>query len=143
MSESTERIVIGGIRRAGLRELYQEYGIEAVVRVTDRWPREGYPDGVTIHSHPMDDGSRNRYEAFVRGAARVLHLLRETNETLLVHCTMGASRSVGVAAAALAVHAGGTVDEWVDRLATHDRRPTEQVLTHARQFVEAVSAKGH
>jgi atypical dual specificity phosphatase len=140
MPDSNERLVIGGIRRAGSRELYRTHGIDTVVRVTERCPHDGYPDGVTVHAHPMNDGTRNRYGDFVRGAARVLHLLRETDETFLVHCTMGASRSVGVAAAALAVHDGGTVDEWVERLANHDRRPAEPVLDNARRFVRAVSA---
>jgi atypical dual specificity phosphatase len=141
MTDSIERLIIGGIRRAGSRELYRTHGIDIVVRVTDRCPHDGYPDGVTVHAHPMDDGARNRYEDFVQGSARVLHLLRETDETFLVHCTMGASRSVGVAAAALAVHDEGAVDGWVERLANHDRRPAETVLDHARQFVEAVSAE--
>jgi atypical dual specificity phosphatase len=143
MPKPTERLVIGGIRRAGSRELYRTHGIDTVVRVTDRCPHSGYPDSVTVHTHPMDDGSRNRYEDFVRGAARVLHLLRATDETFLVHCTMGASRSIGVAAAALAVHDGGTVGEWAERLANHDRRPTEPVLDNARRFVRAISTGMH
>jgi len=89
------------------------------------------------------DGVRRRRSRGERSDPRaagdaVLGLLRGDDEPFLVHCTMSASRSVGVAVTALAVYAGGTVDQWVTKLANHGRQPTEPVLEHARQFVAAV-----
>lgn len=124
------RILVGGILVAGTERIYSDREIETVVRVTARQPHTGYPDGVTVYAHPMNDRPRNRYDEFVEGAARVLDLLRGDDGPSLVHCAMCVLRSVGVAAAALAVHEGGPVDQWVTRLANHDRQPTSYSNTH-------------
>ncbi|WP_135829162.1 dual specificity protein phosphatase family protein [Halorussus halobius] len=57
----------------------------------------------------MMDGPRNDSEAFRRAVEAVVAALGD-DETVLVHCSRGSSRSPAVAAAALAVRRGCSVE---------------------------------
>jgi protein-tyrosine phosphatase len=62
----------------------------------------------------------------------------ERGETTLVHCSAGASRSVSVAAAALAVHDGVDVREAFARVAAarDEADPHPALVRRAVAFVE-------
>jgi protein-tyrosine phosphatase len=85
----------------------------------------------------MVDGPRNDSEAFAAAARAVVAAL-ERGETTLVHCSAGASRSVSVAAAALAVHDGVDVREAFARVgaARDEADPHPALVRRAAAFVE-------
>ena len=113
----TDRLSISGSAAAGDHRQYRERGIDAVVQLTHSEPEGGYPGGVAVHQHAMIDGPRNDADTHQRAVARTVALVREEKH-VLVHCSAGASRSVAVAGAALAVLDGEPVGEAVERVAS-------------------------
>lgn len=90
----------------------------------------------------MSDGPHNAYggdssyETFAEAAETVLDAMR-AGETVLVHCHAGQSRSVSVAAAALAVLTNRSIEAgfnsvWEGRGRTH---PDDLLYDHAERFV--------
>ena len=101
MHRVAENLHVGGLDAAGDGAALRAAGIETVVSLTHDPPTGGYPDGVRVVREPMVDGPRNDATAF----ERVVDATRGTlaaGERTLVHCSAGSSRSVTVAAAALA-----------------------------------------
>lgn len=81
-------------------------------------------------------GGDSSYELFYEAAKCVLDAMRR-GETVLVHCHMGQSRSVSVAAAALSVLTDTSIEAgynsvWEFRGDTH---PEQLLQDHAEKFV--------
>lgn len=129
-------LYVGSLADAGDATALREAGIETVVRLTHEAPPDA-PTGPTVHAHPMLDGPRNDAEAFAAAARTVVAAL-ERGETTLVHCSAGASRSVSVAAAALAVHEGLDVREAFARVgaAREEADPHPALVRRAAAFVD-------
>jgi atypical dual specificity phosphatase len=102
MDQVATDLFVGGIEEAGEATALDRHGVTAVVGLTHESPPGGYPDGPSVTTVPMVDGPRNDADAFARGVAAVREALA-MGETVVVHCSAGASRSVAVAATALAL----------------------------------------
>lgn len=102
MDEVASGLFIGTLADAGDAERLRERGIDVVVSLTHGAPDGGFPSGTTVRSHPMTDGPQNERAAFEAAVSAVRAGL-DADETLLVHCQSGASRSPTVAATALAL----------------------------------------
>jgi protein-tyrosine phosphatase len=126
---------VGSLADASDTAALREASIDTVVRLTHDGPEDA--DGPAVHAHPMLDGPRNDAEAF-DAAVRELLAALERGERTLVHCSAGASRSVSVAAAALAVREGGDVREAFARVgaAREEADPHSALVRRAAAFVE-------
>jgi len=120
MDEVADGLFVGTAEDAGAGALLCEQGVETIVSVTHSGPDGGFPAGVTVERVPMMDGPRNEQQRFDRAVTHVLSCL-EAGTCVLVHCSAGASRSPAVAATALALHDGVTLDEAFEQVA--NRRP--------------------
>ncbi|OSP08266.1 hypothetical protein B9H04_06800 [Halorubrum ezzemoulense DSM 17463] len=117
MDEVAEGLFVGTVDDAGATERLYERGITTIVSVIRGAPAGGYPADVTVVTVPMLDGPQNDLERFEQAVSHVLSVL-QTDESLLVHCSAGASRSPAVAATALALADDIGLEAAVDQLVT-------------------------
>lgn len=138
MDRITDSLYIADIEQAGRHRNYRKHGIDAVVRLTHAPPERGYPDTITPYERPMMDGPRNDPEKLQQAVADTVSLL-ENDESVVVHCSAGASRSAAVIAAALATYQGHTLQEAISRV--KDVREIEihpAVVANAEKALEEV-----
>lgn len=102
MDRVAESLFVGTLADASDGALLAENGVETVVSLTHAAPDGGFPDSVSVVKHELLDGPRNDRERFEDAVAAVRSRI-ESDETVLVHCSRGASRSPSVAAAATAL----------------------------------------
>ena len=76
-------------------------GVDTVVSLLHEPPSAGYPEGVAVIDHPLVDGPRCDAADFAN-AVEAVRAARRRDETVLAHCSAGTSRSVAVAATAIA-----------------------------------------
>jgi protein-tyrosine phosphatase len=136
MDRVTPNLYVGSLADAGDVATLHDAGVETVIRLTHEIPSDA-PTDPRVHARPMVDGPRNDAERFA-AAARATVAALERGETTLVHCSAGASRSVSVAAAALAVHDGTDVREAFARVgaARDEADPHPALVRRAAAFVE-------
>jgi atypical dual specificity phosphatase len=115
-----ENLYVGGSGAVADHRALGEADIATVVGLTHDPPTGDYPDGVRVVREPMMDGPRNDADAFERAVDATLDALAAGRPTL-VHCSAGSSRSVAVAATALAC----ATDRGLERAlgTVLDRRP--------------------
>jgi protein-tyrosine phosphatase len=113
------------IRRIGDRELYLGNGLAAddahhdrefqyVLSATD----DEQP--LTTHHHPLDDGPNNDWAPFAAAVDTARRLYRR-EESVLIHCNAGISRSSTLVATTLAAEEHQRFDDALD--VVHDARP--------------------
>ena len=136
MHAITSQLHVGDRVDARDVESLLDAGVTAVLRLTHGTP-PAYPDSVTVVACPLVDGPRNDLSDF-RDAVGQLTTLLGADETVLVHCSAGSSRSVAVAAAALARSDGTDVETALGRLRSghSDADPHPALVAHARRVVE-------
>lgn len=100
MNEIRDGVYLGNIRDA----MEYEEDVEIVFSVTDYEPPQA-----DIHIG-LIDGRENKQTQMDEAIEKAVELL-ESSRTILVHCNAGASRSVTVLAAALAVHEGAYLED--------------------------------
>jgi protein-tyrosine phosphatase len=122
MTPITDQLFIGDIEQAGDRQRYKEHGIDRVIQLTYSAPDNGYPDSVDVHTYSMMDGPRNDEET-MRDAVETTASFLQKGDTVLVHCSAGASRSVAVAAASLATVNDTGLDEELQLI--RDKKPIQ------------------
>lgn len=105
MNEVAAGLFVGSVDDAGATERLHERGITTIVSVIRGGPAGGYPGDVSVETVPMVDGPQNDRDQFDRAVTHVLSE-RATGESVLVHCSAGASRSPAVAATVLALSDG-------------------------------------
>ena len=103
MDEVFPNLYVGTLNDAGDRSLLQDHSVERVVSLTYGDPETGFPDSVSVFHCAMMDGPRNDIEVFREAVEYAVSGL-ESGETVLVHCSRGASRSVCVAGTAAAIY---------------------------------------
>ena len=108
MDKVAPNLFVGTLTDAGDTTLLQEHGVDSIVSLTHGDPESGFP--VPVSKCTMMDGPRNEQETFRTAVAEVLAGLKR-GETILVHCSRGASRSPSVAAAAIALHEGTKIED--------------------------------
>lgn len=103
MDEVYPGLYVGTVADAGDEQLLEAHTVDKVVSLTHGNPESGFPAAVSVVEVGMKDGPRNEKEQFESAVEETLAGLR-SDETVLVHCSRGASRSPSVAATAVAVH---------------------------------------
>jgi len=112
----TESLFVGTLADASDEGLLAENGVETVVSLTHADPDAGFPDEVSVIKHHMLDGPQNDRDRF-EGAVEAVRARIESGETVLVHCSRGASRSPSVAAAATALARNIGIETAFERVA--------------------------
>ena len=102
MQEVTAGLFVADIEQAGDHARYDAHAITDVLKLTHEPPETGYPRSVTIHEFAMMDGPRNDQVILQRAVATAVDQLAAGGR-VVIHCSAGASRSVAVAAATIAV----------------------------------------
>lgn len=102
MDEVSPGLFVGALSDAGDEPLLQEHGVDRVVSLTHEDPENGFPDSVSVSKFEMMDGPQNDLEVLKEAVQDVVSAL-DSGESVLVHCSRGASRSVCVAATAVAI----------------------------------------
>jgi len=115
MDRVASDLYVGTVEDAGDSELLDEAGVSSVVSLTFSGPDQGYAGGVDVFEKSMMDGPRCERESFESAVEVTVDLLGE-GETVLVHCSRGASRSPSVAAVSLALRDGVGVDDAFNRV---------------------------
>lgn len=115
MDRVDESVFVGTLEDAGDESRLRRHGVDTVVSLTYGAPEAGFPDSVSVLEAAMMDGPRNQKATFESAVEQVLASLR-SDESVLVHCSRGASRSPSVAAAAIAVHRGIDIEEAFEQV---------------------------
>lgn len=128
---------ITGARTHGMDEF------DAVVTVCQDSIDDHIPDDVTYHFFEMADGpacaygGRSDYDFFEYAARTILYHL-DADDTILVHCHHGVSRSASVSIASLASYEDVGYHEMYGRV--KDNRPQigpdDLLVGHAKRFIE-------
>jgi protein-tyrosine phosphatase len=139
MDEVAGGLYVGSIDDAGDRSLLEEHRISVVLSLTYAEPETGTPSDVTVVRLPMMDGPQNDHRTFRRAVNEVLTRW-EAGARVLVHCSAGASRSPAVAATAISLSTGQSLEaafrQLKERRAAVD--PHEALLRQA----DSVSSRG-
>ncbi len=120
MDQVSSGLFVGTLADAADEELLTENGIDRIVSLTYGDPEAGYPKSISISQCPMMDGPRNDEETFQEAVEAVLSGF-DQDETVLIHCSRGASRSPAVAATAVAIYEQIEIAESFERIG--NRRP--------------------
>lgn len=112
----------------------ESLGIDHVIGMCSHNMAEHVP----LYDHfPINDGLHD-YDIFEQAVDKSMELL-EQGETLLVHCHVGRSRSVGVCICALVLHYGMTRDDAYD-LIDETRRSgpgiNEEIIKSVNRYLE-------
>jgi protein-tyrosine phosphatase len=134
MDRITESLYVGDLQDAGNPEGLREAPLTAVLKLSHSAPAEPYPEDLPVREVPLIDGPQNNYEEFDTAVNQLLDLLAD-DHVVFVHCAAGASRSVSVAAAALALRRETAVENAVELI--RERRPIANPHSHLREQAEA------
>jgi protein-tyrosine phosphatase len=137
MEQVSESLYISGIDAAGESEKLINNGITTVVKLTHAEPDGSYPDSIMVAEHPLIDGPQCEFESF-RDAVDELVRLLAAEETILVHCSAGSSRSGAVVAAAVARSEDIDVTTALTEIQQQktDVDPHSALLRHAQEMQE-------
>lgn len=138
-SEITEQLYVTDIRDA---RTCDKDDFDAVVTVCQDSIEANVPDDIDYHYYCMADGEEtglvpgdSSYDMFEDAARIVLAHLR-FDDTVLLHCHAGQSRSVSVGMAAIMVADGFTFEEAWTRMANRrpEVHPDRTLKQYARRF---------
>lgn len=135
MDRITDALYVGDLQDAGNPDRLRESSPTAVLKLSHSDPADPYPEDLSVREVPLIDGPQNDYEDFVAAVDTLLDLLMD-DYVVFVHCAAGASRSVSVAAAALALRRETSVETAVELI--RERRPIANPHPHLREQAEAV-----
>ena len=137
MTPLSSELYVGDALDAARGDALVAAGIEGVVRLTHSPPDEPYPETLRGDVVELIHGPQNDPDA-TREAVATLHDRLAAGQTTLVHCSAGASRSVCVAAGALALRRGDSFAEALEDVRdTHaPSQPHPSLVDHAERAVE-------
>ena len=118
MDRVTESLFVGTIEDAGTGPLLENHGIETVVSLTHSPPDTGFPGSVSVKQVPLIDGPQNDQAQFETAVDTLVSAL-ESGETVLVHCSRGASRSPSIAATALGITQDIGIKQAFEQIVEH------------------------
>lgn len=136
MDRVAESLFVGTIEDAGAEALLRTNGITRIISLTHASPDTGFPKFASVTRIPIIDGPRNDRERFGTAVEAVCSAL-ESGDSVLVHCSRGASRSPSVAAAAHAIVRGSSIEQAFTQVAKH-RDACDPHDTLVRQAVAVV-----
>jgi hypothetical protein len=111
-----------------------ELGIAAVVCVAPELLPQQWPRDLTFVRTPLSDDGENAQDTLRRAVEIVSGLIADSVPTLIV-CSMGHSRSIAVAAAAIAACEGAEPDEVLRRITTGQPADVSPALWNALKRV--------
>jgi hypothetical protein len=128
-------VFVGTIEDADRGAFLENHGIETVVSLTHSPPDTGFPETVSVRQVPLTDGPQNDRSQFETAVDTLVSAL-ESGETVLVHCSRGASRSPSVAATALVIVQDTSIEQVFEQAADH-RKACDPHEALVRQAVAA------
>lgn len=140
MRQAHDQLYIGDIADARNKSLK---GFDVVVTVCQESVEDNISSYTEYHWFNMSDGPHcgyggdHSYETFEKAADAVLSALRD-DRMVFIHCHAGVSRSVSVAAAALAVYEGTSWDSAFARCRAGfgpQNRPDPLLVEHATRYI--------
>jgi len=144
--EGAGNLYVAGIQEAAERPTDD---LDQVITVFQDCIKDTVPDAVTYSWYKMSDGPHNpyggdcSYETFA-AAANELWSALAADKSVLIHCHEGESRSVSVAAAALARLLNLRREQAVElvrRYRVTDHYPDQRLIEHADEYIDATSDK--
>jgi len=144
--EGAGNLYVAGIQEAAERPTDD---LDQVMTVCQDCIEETVPDDVTYSWYKMSDGPHNpyggdcSYETFA-AAANELWSALAADTSVLIHCHKGQSRSVSVAAAALARLLNLRREQAVElvrRYRVTDHYPDQLLIEHADEYIDETSDK--
>jgi protein-tyrosine phosphatase len=143
MDRIGEKLYVGSIRDAASHERQRNNDIDAVVRLSFESPDNGYAWGVEEYNFPMMDGPRNDRAKLEQAVEKTVSLI-ETDHTVLVHCSAGESRSVGVSVASLALLEDWTFEKALEEVSeSRTAKIHPAVREHSAQTVRELRRDRH
>jgi len=119
MDQVADSLYVGDIKDAESRKRLEDKGIETVLNLsTQTSSPEFRRQHDKLYAHiPMRDGPQTdeRIELIIETAQRLREM---TDNSMLVHCAVGSSRSVAVAASLMSLDNAETVYTNIDRIRT-------------------------
>jgi len=119
MDKVSDNLYVGDIRDAESRKRLEDNEIETVLNLSTQ---SGSPEFRREHDKhyahiPMRDGEQTdeRITLIIETAQRLREM---TDNSMLVHCDVGSSRSVSIAASLMSLDNGETVHTNIDRIKT-------------------------
>jgi protein-tyrosine phosphatase len=136
MDEVANGIFVGTESEACDESFLRKHGVDVVISLTHRTPETGDVNRVDV---PMVDGPQNDYEDFTEAVEKVVRQ-RENGNTVLIHCSAGASRSPSVAAAAITHLTEKNLNEAFNQIIEHrpEADPHDALIKQAVKLVERV-----
>jgi protein-tyrosine phosphatase len=144
--EGAGNLYVAGIQEAAERTTDD---LDRVITVCQDCIEDTVPDAVAYSWYEMSDGPHNpyggdcSYETFT-AAADELWCALSNGESVLIHCHEGQSRSVSVAAAALARLLGLRREQAVKlvrRYRVTDHYPDQLLIEHADEYINRKSTQ--
>ena len=91
-----DNIYVGNARNAASKSILTENNIKMIVNVTEDIPIF-YPDIYTYHQIKIEDNNKDSIKNFLeKSYTEIKEFQEKSNENILIHCFMGASRSVSI-----------------------------------------------
>lgn len=125
MKQVYDNLFVGDVNDADNQAKQRKNDIEYILNLSGSGPdRDSAPGYETIkktnyfHIPIADDGSNPDFliQEIIETAERLHLQAKEEDSSLLIHCAMGSSRSVAVAAATMSLRNGKRVRENVNRI---------------------------
>ncbi len=134
MDRITDQVLIGTAQEADDRELLEDNGIEAIVSLSRRAPDH---DHLPVHHHSLSNGPGTSQEAF-EAAVNAVRKELDAGHRVLIHCRQGISRSVAVAAAAIAIQQGTSLRDAITtiELERPQADPDRALIERAKEYVK-------
>ncbi|WP_162562334.1 protein-tyrosine phosphatase family protein [Salinigranum rubrum] len=142
MDHVTDSLLVGDADDASDHAALRAEGVTAVLSLTHDSPARP-ATGYAVLDRPLIDGPRHDAADFATAVDDLRSLLAE-GERVLVHCSAGASRSVAVAAAALALVDGVESATALERVSTTRgvSGPHPALADRVRQYVASERVSG-
>ena len=91
-----DNIFIGNARNAASQIILNENNIKMIINVTEDIPIF-YPDIYTYHQIKIDDNNKDSIKTFLEDSyLQIKKFQKKSEKNILIHCFMGASRSVSI-----------------------------------------------
>ena len=140
MDAVAEGLRVGTAADATDDSLLETHGVTTIVSLTHETPNPAAQD-LTVRSIPLIDGPQNSREQFTKAVEETVAALA-ADESVLVHCSAGASRSPTVAATALALAQNMDLADAVQQVADNRAAvdPHEALLRQAAHVYTTLSS---
>ena len=141
MDAVAEGLRVGTAADATDDSLLENHGVTTIVSLTHETPNPAAQD-LTLRSISLIDGPQNSREQFTKAVEETVAALA-ADESVLVHCSAGASRSPAVAGTALALAQDMDLEDALQQVADNRAAvdPHEALLRQAAHVYTQLNSK--